>query len=42
MASAETPAEERDRDFAWAGSLEDCLIGLQAENEQKPLFKSSP
>ncbi|MBI5882252.1 MAG: hypothetical protein HZB91_04010 [Elusimicrobia bacterium] len=42
MASAETPTEERDRDFAWSGSLEDCLIGLQAEIEQRPLFKPSP
>ncbi|MFA6317160.1 MAG: hypothetical protein WC943_07060 [Elusimicrobiota bacterium] len=42
MASGATPSEERDRDFAWSGSLEDSLIGLQAEIEQRPLYKPSP
>ncbi|MBI5623262.1 MAG: hypothetical protein HY924_05745 [Elusimicrobia bacterium] len=42
MAAGSIPSEERDRDFNWSGSLEDCLIGLQAESEQRPLYKSSP
>ncbi|MBI4679405.1 MAG: hypothetical protein HY748_17660 [Elusimicrobia bacterium] len=42
MASASTPADERDRDFAWSGSLEDHLVTLQAEIERRPLYKPSP